>query len=71
MRLDNSNGLVAPYKTHAWADVEKRFNVTIIANVGDQESGLSHHHRVRQQGDEQYVLLRCAEYDHRSLEVHS
>ena len=47
MRPDDSTGLVAPYKTDARADVEKRFNVTIIANVGDQESDLAGGHGER------------------------
>jgi predicted secreted acid phosphatase len=47
MRPADSHGLVAPYKTHARAEVEKRFNVTIIANVGDQESDLAGGHAER------------------------
>jgi HAD superfamily, subfamily IIIB (Acid phosphatase) len=47
MRPADSHGPVAPYKTHARADVERHFNVTIIANVGDQESDLAGGHAER------------------------
>jgi len=41
MRPADSNGPVAPYKSSVRAAIEKQFNVTIIANVGDQESDLA------------------------------
>jgi hypothetical protein len=47
MRPHDSHGPVAPYKTHARAEVERRFNVTIIASVGDQESDLAGGHAER------------------------
>lgn len=47
MRPANSNGPVAPFKTAARADIETRFKVTIIANVGDQESDLAGGHAER------------------------
>ena len=47
LRPANSNGPVAPYKSGARADIETRFNVTIIANVGDQESDLAGGHAER------------------------
>jgi predicted secreted acid phosphatase len=47
MRPADSSGPVAPYKTNARVDIERRFNVTIIANVGDQESDLAGGHAER------------------------
>jgi predicted secreted acid phosphatase len=47
LRPANSSGPVAPYKTGARIDIEKRFNVTIIANVGDQYSDLAGGHAER------------------------
>ena len=38
---------VAPYKSSARADIERRFGVTIIANVGDQDSDLAGGHAER------------------------
>jgi predicted secreted acid phosphatase len=47
LRPANSSGPVAPYKTGVRIDIEKRFNVTIIANVGDQDSDLAGGHAER------------------------
>jgi acid phosphatase len=47
MRPADSTGNVAPYKSAARAEIEKNFNVTIIANVGDQESDLAGGHAER------------------------
>jgi hypothetical protein len=47
MRPANSVGPVAAYETCARADIEKRFSATIIANIGDQQSGLSGGHAER------------------------
>jgi predicted secreted acid phosphatase len=47
MRPTDSTGPVAPYKSAARAEIEDRFHVTIIANVGDQESDLAGGHAER------------------------
>jgi len=47
MRGADSFGPVAPYKTQARIDIEARFNVTIIANIGDQQSDLAGGHAER------------------------
>jgi hypothetical protein len=47
MRPADSTGTVAPYKTGARMDIEDRFHVTIIANVGDQQSDLDGEHADR------------------------
>lgn len=47
MRPENSTGLVENFKTQARAEIEQKFNVTIIANVGDQDSDLVGGHAER------------------------
>jgi acid phosphatase len=47
MRPAASTGNVAPYKSAAREEIEKKFNVTIIVNVGDQESDLAGGHAER------------------------
>jgi predicted secreted acid phosphatase len=47
MRPATSSGPVAIYKAGARADIERRFGVTIIANVGDQQSDLEGGHADR------------------------
>jgi acid phosphatase len=47
MRPADSTGPVASYKTNARTDIEKRFGVAIIANVGDQQSDLAGGHAER------------------------
>jgi acid phosphatase len=47
MRSKNSNGLVEHFKTKKRIEIEQKFNVTIIANVGDQDSDLMGGHAER------------------------
>lgn len=47
MRPKDSTGLVEDFKTQARAEIEQKFNVTIIANVGDQDSDLIGGHAER------------------------
>ncbi len=47
MRPKDSTGLVENFKTQARAEIEQKFGVTIIANVGDQDSDLVGGHAER------------------------
>ncbi len=47
MRPKDSAGPVEDFKTAARSEIERKFNVTIIANVGDQDSDLIGRHAER------------------------
>jgi acid phosphatase len=47
MRPAISSGPVSTFKTYSRVDIEKRFGVAIIANVGDQMSDLIGEHAER------------------------